>query len=239
MSRPFLFLILVLALGGAILEVMRRLPTLTGDPGLMMRYGAGMILIGGFALLLLSRSSTSKRALVPAAVLFILSLGLAPRLIHRLEGPNVASTNDRSETETAAGALITPLARSAGDTRPHIARIPADRSGHFFVEGRIGGRSVRFLVDTGATVVALSAADAQRVGLHTLPSDYTEEVRTAQGTTRAAPATLPEIEVGTVRVRNVSAQVLAPGLEVSLLGMSFLSRLGQFSVEDGVLNLRE
>jgi aspartyl protease family protein len=161
------------------------------------------------------------------------------RHVPATDPPGIASQVDRTGAEARTEALITPLASSADGGRPHVARIPADRSGHYFVDARIKGQSVRFLVDTGATVVALSADDAQRIGLHTLPSDYTEEVRTAHGVARAAPATLPEIEVGSVRVRNVSAQVIAPDLDVSLLGMSFLGRLGQFSVEDGVLNLRE
>lgn len=180
---------------------------------------------------------------LPAFLLLVLAFAVAIlvglRHVPATDRPGIASQADATGAEARTEALITPLASSADGGRPHVARISADRSGHYFVDARIKGQSVRFLVDTGATVVALSAADAQRIGLRTLPSDYTDEVRTANGVTRAAPANLAEVEVGSIRIHNVPAQVLASGLDISLLGMSFLGRLGQFSVEDGVLVLRE
>lgn len=241
MARLLAFLVLVLAFGLAILAGLSRFPALAADSRLLMRSGAGLLLIGGFVLLLLTRTRiTARRALILALAVFGLCLALAPRVLHRLHPPGLVANTGAPRPQAEHGALITPLAPSAtGASQLRTARVRADHSGHFFVEARIEGQPVTFLVDTGATLVALSAADARRIGLDPLPGEFTSEVRTAQGTTRAAPAVLPEIAVGSVRLRNVSAQVLAPGLEISLLGMSFLGRLGGYSVQDGVLDLRE
>ena len=79
------------------------------------------------------------------------------------------------------------------------------------------------MVDTGATMVALSYEDAERAGVYVRPADFTMRVNTANGIARAAPVTLDEISLGDITVRNVRAAVSEPGrLQGSLLGMSFL-----------------
>jgi aspartyl protease family protein len=113
------------------------------------------------------------------------------------------------------------------------------RSGHFEVEARVDGRRVDFLVDTGATVIALRESDARKVGIHPRASDYTVKVNTANGVTKAALAELRTVEVGDILVRNVRALVQPDeALGVNLLGMSFLSRV-RWTHERGKLVLEQ
>ena len=104
------------------------------------------------------------------------------------------------------------------------ATLTADTRGHFVVEGQINGGSVRFLVDTGATAIALSSADATRLGI-----DYRKGQRglvgTANGTAVAYRVKLDTVQVGGIVANNVDAAVLEGNLPMALLGMSFLNRM--------------
>jgi aspartyl protease family protein len=95
------------------------------------------------------------------------------------------------------------------------------------------------LVDTGASIVALSYDDARAVGLSVHPAAFTRKLSTANGVVEAAPVQIREIRVGEIVARNVDAVVLPRGrLETSLLGMSFLKRLGGFEIARGRLTLK-
>jgi aspartyl protease family protein len=119
-----------------------------------------------------------------------------------------------------------------------ISELKADARGHFVTDARIDGAKISVLVDTGATVVALSYEDAERVNLRPRSLDYDVPVMTANGTTNAARVTLRRVEIAGVEVRDVEGLVLPEGaMDGTLLGMSFLSKLRSFSVEDGVLTL--
>jgi len=102
--------------------------------------------------------------------------------------------------------------------------IAADGNGHFMAEGQVNGAHVRFLVDTGATLVTLSASEAKRLGI-----DYRRGQQavsqTANGRVLVYRVRLDSVTVGGMTIRDVDAVVNdAPGMEVSLLGMSFLNR---------------
>jgi aspartyl protease family protein len=120
-----------------------------------------------------------------------------------------------------------------------VTDIKGGQNGHYWVDASINNQPIKVLVDTGATVVALSYEDADRVGLrpHTLTFD--EIVSTANGQVKAARARLDRVEIDGVRVDNVEALVLPQGaLSGTLLGMSFLSRLSSFKSENGTLTLK-
>jgi len=118
--------------------------------------------------------------------------------------------------------------------------IPADPSGHYIAEARINGRAVKVVVDTGATIVALTSETARRLGILPAQSAFTRPVATANGVVNAAAVTLSEIRLGGVSVRHVAAMVVpGDGLAVDLLGMSFLGRLTRFEAADGHLVLVE
>jgi len=118
------------------------------------------------------------------------------------------------------------------------AQIVKAADGHFWAEAKVDGRAVRFLVDTGATAVALSQTDAKRLGIDTQALDYSYRVMTASGETRAASVNLASISVAGAQVRDVEALVVEKGLETSLLGMSYLGRLSSFQATPRALVLR-
>ena len=97
--------------------------------------------------------------------------------------------------------------------------------GHFWTEARVDGRRMDFVVDTGASAIALRESDAARLGIHPTARDYTVKVNTANGVSRAAPVELRMVEIGNIVVRDVAALVHPDkALGVNLLGMSFLSQ---------------
>lgn len=110
--------------------------------------------------------------------------------------------------------------------------------GHYWAEAKIDGRAVRVLVDTGASVVALTRADARRLGVDPASEAFTGHVQTASGVVRAAPVRLKTISVAGVRVDDVEALVVEEGLAYSLLGMSYLGRLSAFEATPTGLTLR-
>ena len=118
--------------------------------------------------------------------------------------------------------------------------IRASQGGHFITTADIDYTPIRVLIDTGATLVAMSYADADKAGLHPFSLDYSVPVSTANGVVKAAPATLKRVEVDNIVVYDVKALVLPKGaFNGTLLGMSFLSRLSSFGIRDGVLTLEE
>jgi aspartyl protease family protein len=118
------------------------------------------------------------------------------------------------------------------------AQIVKAADGHFWAEAKVDGRAVRFLIDTGATAVALSQTDAKRLGIDTAALDYSYKVMTASGETRAASVKLASVSVAGAQVRDVEALVVEKGLETSLLGMSYLGRLSSFQATPRALVLR-
>ncbi len=110
--------------------------------------------------------------------------------------------------------------------------------GHYWAEADIDGRAVRVMVDTGASVVVLTPADAARLGVKLSPADFSGTVITASGPVRAAPVRLKTVAVAGARVTGVEALVVEQGLPHSLLGMSYLGRLSSFSATPAGLTLR-
>ena len=142
----------------------------------------------------------------------------------------------RSEPAALTAAAPAPSQTSGYRT----VTVSRDGRGHFQVEGRVEGRRIAFIVDTGATVVALTARDAARLGLRPTRSEFTAEVKTANGVVRAAPVRLDIIDVDGLMVRDVQAIVLPDeALSDNLLGMSYLSRLKRFEYQHGKLVLEQ
>ncbi len=133
---------------------------------------------------------------------------------------------------------MAPVAATAATSRSVI--VPRDVRGQFQIDGRIEGRKLSFMVDTGASVIALTASDAGRLGIHPAQGEFVTEVKTANGIVRAAPVRLDEVEVGDLVVRDVAALVMPDGaLSDNLLGLSFLSRLRRFEYSAGRLVLEQ
>jgi aspartyl protease family protein len=109
---------------------------------------------------------------------------------------------------------------SSGGTR---IVLPADSRGHYMTQGAINGRTVTFMLDTGATTIALSAADAQRIGL-----DYSKgqpvQMSTANGVSQGYRLRLRSVRVGDVEVYDIDAIVSEQPMPFVLLGNSFINR---------------
>jgi aspartyl protease family protein len=118
--------------------------------------------------------------------------------------------------------------------------IPRDIRGHFLTEGRIDGQRIAFMVDTGASVVALNETSAARFGLRPSRGDYNATVTTANGTIKAARTRLAMVDIGGLVVRDVEAMVLPDqALSENLLGLSFLSKLKRFEYANGQMVLEQ
>jgi aspartyl protease family protein len=118
--------------------------------------------------------------------------------------------------------------------------IPRDARGHFQTEGRIDGQRIDFMVDTGASVIALNEKSAARFGLRPFRGDYNATVNTANGTVKAARTRLAVVDIGGLVVRDVDAMILPDeALSENLLGLSFLSKLKRFEYANGKMVLEQ
>jgi len=124
--------------------------------------------------------------------------------------------------------------RSEG--RALAIRVSSD--GHYHVSAAINGAEMRLLVDTGATVTVLSVRNAERAGIFPNPGDYTVNVRTASGMSKAAPIRIREMRIGAARLDDVQALVMHTPGDISVLGIGTLQRFKSYEVRDGVLTLR-
>ncbi|MGU3362223.1 TIGR02281 family clan AA aspartic protease [Methylobacterium sp. M6A4_1b] len=153
----------------------------------------------------------------------------------------LADRFQRTAPESAA--VATPLTERSPP--PHVRSGPgtmtlfADAQGHFSTDVVLDGQRLRMLVDTGATTCAFTYEDAERAGLRVSERDFRVPVQTANGVAMAAAIRVREMRIGTITVQGVNGLVMPRGrLTTSLLGMSFLKRLNEFSMNGGRLTLR-
>jgi len=140
--------------------------------------------------------------------------------------------SDLNKPVAEAGPRFAPEPAGNGSARREIVRSP---DGHFYIDAQVNGAEVRFLVDTGASMVALTTADAQRAGI-ALPSERAT-ARGAGGEIEVMPVTIDRIAAGPLAARDVQAAI-APQLEISLLGQSFLERVGSVEISGDRMVLR-
>jgi aspartyl protease family protein len=159
-------------------------------------------------------------------------------------GSFMAQMADKWSPAPASAKAAPPKAQIQAETVSQASSrslsIPRDARGHFQTDGRIDGQRVEFMVDTGASVVALNEKSAARFGLRPSRGDYKITVSTANGTIKAAPARIAMIELGGLIVRDVDAMVLPDeALSENLLGLSFLSKLKRFEYANGKMVLEQ
>jgi aspartyl protease family protein len=146
------------------------------------------------------------------------------------------------ETELADAAGKDAPAEKSNETMSSsggVVEIRASETGHYHAQVEVNGEEIEVMVDTGATMLALTHEDAERAGIYPKESDYTMRARTANGIAKIAPVRLSEVTIGDITVRNVDATVSEPGvLNTTLLGMSFLSKLDKFEIRQGILVLQ-
>ena len=153
------------------------------------------------------------------------------------------------------GVLVVMLVRDRGRFDPYLSkvvgmlqadkqevvgkevRIRMARDGHFWVRARIGGVERRMLVDSGATVTALSAQTAAEAGIEVEDSPFPVVLRTANGTVKAQTGTIRELRFGTIVARELAVVVSPAFGDTDVIGMNFLSRLKSWRVEGQTLIL--
>lgn len=139
-----------------------------------------------------------------------------------------------------AGGLAPGKPVTVSDADGQAVLIRKSLNGHFEAAGDVNGEPVSFLIDTGATSIALSHTDALRVGFSEGDLSYTLIINTANGRARAAPVRLDTVTIGTVERQGLRAMVAEPGqLEQSLLGMNFISSLTAFEMRRDEVILRD
>jgi aspartyl protease family protein len=116
-------------------------------------------------------------------------------------------------------------------------RIRISPDGHFWARVRVNGVERRMLVDSGATITALSVATAQQAKLDVKQSIFPMILRTANGTIDARTADVKELRLGTIAARDLAVVVSPAFGDADVLGMNFLSRLKSWRVEEGTLIL--
>jgi aspartyl protease family protein len=171
------------------------------------------------------------RSVLVFAALALAAAATVPRYLGR-------APTDRPAPVMVAAQPVAPPSPAASNSRSVVVRRNAE--GHFQIDGRVNGRRLTFLVDTGASVIALSADAAATLGIHPAEHEFTTQVRTANGTVNAAPIVLDTVEIDDLELHNIAALVLPDGaLTDNLLGMSFLSRLRHWEFANGELVLEQ
>lgn len=125
-----------------------------------------------------------------------------------------------------------PQTVSGGETR-----IPLGPDGHYWITARLNGTRLRLMVDTGATVTAISQDVAEAAGIEPDPLLPDATVETANGTVTAASARIESLRFGSIAARDLDALVMPGANDTNVLGMNFLTRLKGWRVEEGVLIL--
>jgi aspartyl protease family protein len=176
-----------------------------------------------------NQAGPAMRVVIPVVIVSLVACVFAPRYAAQImSAPDTATVVATAHSDTA------PQSNVAASRAVVIA---PSRGGHFRVEGRVDGRRISFMVDTGASVIALKAEDAATLGVRPAERDYAAMVRTANGAV-VAPVELDTVEIEDLEVHNVAAVVLPPGaVNENLLGLSFLRRLRRFEYADGKLVL--
>jgi len=164
--------------------------------------------------------------------LVLLGVGMLDRGAALLPDRAVRSGSD---VRPGAPGERTPGERTPGPPSNTIV-YTANQRGHVILEAAVNGAPVRMLVDTGASLVTLTPQDARAAGIAPSELVYNARVNTANGTARIAPVTLREIRIDQLTLYDVPAAVLE-NLNLSLLGMSFLTRLQGYEMRDGKLTI--
>lgn len=195
------------------------MPTALHQPGFWIA------VLAGVALVLLIRRVPVLRT--------ILNLALTVALV----GAVALALGQRERFDPYVGRVAAAFGLSAQEVVGEEVRIRMSPDGHFWVWASIDGVEQRLLVDTGASVTALSARTAARAGLKERVEPFPVLVQTANGTVRPQTAEIRELKFGTVVARDLPVVVSPAFGDMNVLGMNFLSRLKGWRVEGRTLIL--
>ena len=138
-----------------------------------------------------------------------------------------------------APAAAPPVPQTSADVSLSIDKVlKRAPNGHFFVDAQVDGQTVRFLIDTGASGVALTGEDARRLGIVVLPSEIVPVGTGASGQVLGKRIVIHHLAIDRKEAWDMEAVVIPEGLDVSLLGQSFLSRIGSVQINGDRMVLR-
>jgi aspartyl protease family protein len=193
-----------------------------------------IVYMGGFLVLLLAgligRSSTTPLSSLGKTLGQLAFWGAMILLL-------IGGYSYRGELRPFADRILGELDPSRPRTDEGNAIFTKADDGQFHIRAEIGGVPVSFILDTGASDVMLTPADARRLGFDPTNLAFTRRYETANGTVEGAPVTLPAVDIGPIHLTEVAASVSQSDGGSSLLGMSFLSRLSSFRIEGAKLTL--
>lgn len=158
-------------------------------------------------------------------LLIVAAFGAVAFLIPREIHVGSADPNETVIVESEKPPVVQSFHWYAGET---VLERASD--GHFYAEASVEGQPVLFLVDTGASSVALTGEDAAELGLYWDDGNLREVGHGASGPVHGVNITLNELSLGNFRGRNVAAVIVPEGLPVSLLGQSFLSKIDNVAI---------
>jgi aspartyl protease family protein len=227
-ARLLIWLALLLATAAGVTLLFRIFPggVSTGEDWAWLARGVALVALVSAGILAGGRinwGQKARHAAIWAGIIAVLALGAAYR-------DELMGVGQRLRSEFSPSYAVA--------TGPRELVVTQDEDGGFYVMGQVNGQPVRFLVDTGASEIVLSPADARRLGvnLDTLTFDHAAE--TANGVGYAAPFTADSLAVGSIRFDNVPVAINQAPMRNSLLGMSFLKRLDSFQVSGRKLYLK-
>ncbi len=172
---------------------------------------------------------------------FVIMVGCT-LVVSNIIAPRMEDSDDPAAEQAAdAQATASAVATAPASPQPaaNAALLKLEDDGHYWASAEVDGRAIKFMVDTGASTVALTYRDARRVGLDPETLDYSWRIRTAGGEVMGASVQLNSIRIGRIEVEDVEAMVLREGLSQSLLGMTFLRELDSYEFRRGNLILRQ
>lgn len=193
------------------------------EPGLVQ----GLVLTAVFILSM----AGSRERLSMLGLQFAAWVGIAAVI-----GVGYAYRHDLQAVMTRVKGELLPAQGQALDGATVVFRRTSDRQ--FWIDALVNDQPVRFMVDTGASGIVLTRADAARLGFPRESLRFTQRFETANGVTRGAPVRLSQIRIGPLRFDDLPASVNEGDLRQSLLGMGLLERLGSLEISGDTLTLR-
>lgn len=172
---------------------------------------------------------------VKVALAMVIIVGAGIGVLMPGDKPQPAAAEPAAQMAMSAPA--TSSAAKPGPAWRAETRLTPTPNGHFRTMALVNGQPVEFIVDTGATTIALTIADARRIGIAIDPSSFTEVGMGAGGPVRGQQVTIESVSVDGREVRTLTGVVLE-GLQDSLLGQAYLSRIGEVRMSGGVMILR-
>lgn len=191
---------------------------LTGDDYAILAYLALLLLIVGGSMVISNRSHLNK-TLQQLAIWGLIIVGMV----------GAYSLRDRFEAIVYPQRPVVSNAGTVSFTRA--------RDGHFYAEVTVNSKKIEFVIDTGASDIVLSEADAELLGFRLSELIYSGRANTANGTVSIARVTLDTITLGRFTDRNIRATVNGGELDTSLLGMRYLSRFHKIEIMGSTMTL--